>query len=33
MRIEEYNAGVTELYQGEIIGEGLFSTLLATCPQ
>jgi hypothetical protein len=33
MRIEEYHAGVTELYQGEIIGEGLFSTLLATCPQ
>jgi hypothetical protein len=33
MRIEEYHAGVTELYQAEIIGEGLFSTLLATCPQ
>jgi len=33
MRIEEYLAGITELYQGEIIGEGLFSTLLATCPQ
>jgi len=32
MRIEEYLAGITELYQGEIIGEGLFSTLLATCP-
>jgi hypothetical protein len=27
----EYLAGVTELYQAEIIGEGLFSTLLATC--
>jgi len=26
MRIEEYHAGVTELYQGEIIGEGLFSS-------
>jgi hypothetical protein len=33
MRIEEYHAGVTEMYQAEIIGEGLFSTLLATCPQ
>jgi len=33
MRTEEYLAGITELYQGEIIGEGLFSTLLATCPQ
>jgi hypothetical protein len=33
MRIEEYHAGVTELYQAEILGEGLFSTLLATCPQ
>ena len=33
MRIEDYLAGVTELYQAEIIGEGLFSTLLATCPQ
>jgi hypothetical protein len=33
MRIEEYLAGITELYQAEIIGEGLFSTLLATCPQ
>jgi hypothetical protein len=33
MRIEEYLAGITELYQAEIIGEGLFSTLLARCPQ
>jgi hypothetical protein len=33
MRIEEYLAGISELYQAEIIGEGLFSTLLATCPQ
>lgn len=33
MRINEYLAGITELYQGEIIGEGLFSTLLATCPE
>ena len=32
MRIEQYLAGITELYQGEITGEGLFSTLLATCP-
>jgi hypothetical protein len=32
MRIEEYLAGITELYQGEITGEGLFSTLLAACP-
>jgi len=29
---DEYLEGVTELYQAEIIGEGLFSTLLATCP-
>lgn len=33
MRTEEYLAGITELYQAELIGEGLFSTLLATCPQ
>lgn len=29
---EKYLAGVTELYQGEVEGEGLFSTLLGTCP-
>jgi hypothetical protein len=33
MARDPYLAGVTELYQAEIIGEGLFSTLLATCPQ
>jgi hypothetical protein len=33
MRIEQYLAGITELYQAEIIGEGLFSTLLAASPQ
>lgn len=32
MHNDEYLEGVTELYQAEIIGEGLFSTLLATCP-
>jgi len=32
MRSEQYLAGVTELYQAEIIGEGLFSTWLAGCP-
>jgi hypothetical protein len=26
-----YHAGVTELYQAEIVGEGLFSTWLARC--
>ena len=31
MRDDKYLEGVTELYQAEIIGEGLFSTLLATC--
>jgi hypothetical protein len=29
---DKYLEGVTELYQAEIIGEGLFSTWLATCP-
>jgi hypothetical protein len=28
---DAYLAGVTELYQGEVFGEGLFSTLLASC--
>lgn len=28
---DEYLAGVTELYQGEVIGEGLFSCMLSTC--
>ena len=32
MHDDKYLEGVTELYQAEIIGEGLFSTLLATCP-
>ena len=32
MNNEKYLDGVTELYQAEIIGEGLFSTLLASCP-
>ena len=32
MKSDQYLAGVTELYQGEISGEGLFSTWLATCP-
>jgi hypothetical protein len=27
----QYHAGVTELYQAEIVGEGLFSTWLAHC--
>jgi len=31
--IEEYHAGVTELYQARSSARGLFSTLLATCPQ
>jgi hypothetical protein len=30
---DQYRAGVTELYQAEIVGEGLFSTLLANCPR
>ena len=30
---DKYLAGVRELYQGEIYGEGLFSTLLASCPE
>jgi hypothetical protein len=29
---DAYLAGVRELYDGEIIGEGLFSTLLDNCP-
>src|ERR1700751_4063975 len=29
---DKYLEGVTELYQAEIVGEGLFSTWLATCP-
>ena len=32
MDTDQYLAGITELYQAEIIGEGLFSTLLAACP-
>jgi hypothetical protein len=31
MKRNEYLAGVNELYQGEVIGEGLTSSLLATC--
>ena len=31
MHFDEYRAGVSELYQGEVYGEGLFSTLLASC--
>jgi hypothetical protein len=31
MYTDNYLKGVTELYQAEIIGEGLFSTLLASC--
>jgi hypothetical protein len=32
MERDAYLAGVAELYDGEIIGEGLFSTLLGQCP-
>lgn len=32
MHNDKYLEGVTELYQAEIIGEGLFSTWLANCP-
>ena len=32
MHDDKYLEGVTELYQAEIIGEGLFSTLIANCP-
>lgn len=28
---EQYLAGVTELYQGEVLGEGLFSRMLVDC--
>jgi hypothetical protein len=31
MNTEKYIDGITELYQAEITGEGLFSTLLASC--
>ena len=31
MDLDAYLAGITELYQAEIIGEGLFSTLLSSC--
>jgi hypothetical protein len=31
MKRDEYLAGVNELYQGEVIGEGLTSSLLASC--
>jgi hypothetical protein len=30
---EQYLVGVRELYQGEVIGEGLTSSLLATCAE
>jgi hypothetical protein len=33
MHSDQYLAGITELYQAEIIGEGLFSTWLAACPR
>ena len=32
-RDPKYLAGITELYQAEIVGEGLFSNWLASCPQ
>jgi hypothetical protein len=31
MQIEKYRAGISELYQGEVTGEGLFSEWLARC--
>jgi hypothetical protein len=33
MHSDKYLEGIVELYQGEVYGEGLFSTLLAECPE